>query len=91
MNNLQDLIDEAKLSRCDGVDYEYRKGFVEALNFAIRKHNEQWDIEDFKKDLIETEINLSSFKNCEYAKGILGGLKTNIKILEELQWQLQTN
>ena len=91
MNNLQDLIDEAKLSSCDGVDYEYRKGFVEALNFAIRKHNEQWDIEDFKKDLIETEINLSSFKNFEYADGILGGLKTNIKILEELQWQLQTN
>ena len=57
MNNLQDLIDEAKLSRCDGVDYEYRKGFVEALNFAIRKHKEQWNIEDFKKDLIETEIN----------------------------------
>ena len=91
MNNLQDLIDEAKLSSCDGVDYEYRKGFVEALNFAIRKHNEQWDIEDFKKDLIETEINLSSFKNCEYADGILGGLKANIHIMEELQWQLQTN
>ena len=91
MNNLQDLIDEAKLSRCDGVDYEYRKGFVEALNFAIRMYKEDWNIDRFKQDLKETEINLSSFKNCEYADGILGGLKTNIKILEELQWQLQTN
>lgn len=91
MKKLEDLIEIAKLTTCDGIDREYQRGYIEALNFSIRKHKEEWDIEDFKKDLIETEINLSSFKNCEYIDGILGGLKTNIKIMEDLQWQLQTN
>ncbi|MBP3930323.1 MAG: hypothetical protein J6D47_12275 [Peptostreptococcaceae bacterium] len=91
MEKLVDLIEIAKMTSCDGVDYEYRRGYIEALNFAIRMYKEDWNIDRFKQDLKETEINLSSFKNCEYADGILGGLKTNIKIMEELQWQLQTN
>ena len=91
MEKLVDLIEIAKMTSCDGVDYEYRRGYIEALNFAIRMHKEDWNIDRFKQDLKETEINLSSFKNCEYSDGILGGLKTNIKIMEELQWQLQTN
>lgn len=87
MEKLVDLIEIAKMTSFDGVDYEYRRGYIEALNFAIRMYKEDWNIDRFKQDLKETEINLSSFKNCEYSDGILGGLKTNIKIMEELAYE----
>lgn len=90
MKKIEELIEQAKMTKCKGVDYEYKRGCIEALNFAIRMHREHWDLDKFKEDLIETESNLSNF-NGEYKDGILSGLKTNIKIMEEQRCQLQTN
>lgn len=64
-----------------GKSEDFRDGQIEALGFCIRKHKEDWNINDFIKDLDET---LNGFKNPydDYEKGIIDALKFNIENME---------
>ena len=57
-------------------------GQREAIKFCIRKHEEGWDLYDFKQEL---NRSLSMNIGDEYIQGIISGFKYNIKIMEELE------
>lgn len=89
MKNLEDRLNEAMVTRCYGPDADYKRGYIEALKFTLRKHKENWSIKDFEVDLKDTEKNLENFEG-EYKEGILSALKFNIKIMEEKEHGKQT-
>ena len=77
MKKLEDTLLKLKFD-VNSDDFTY--GQKEAIKFCIRKHEEGWDLDDFNKDL-QKAMKLN--KNSEYIKGIISGLKYNIKIMEE--------
>ena len=67
-------------------DFTY--GQQEAIKFCIRKHQEGWIIDDFKKELYKTsKLNI----NDEYIQGIISAFKYNIKIMEETKDEQTSN
>lgn len=63
----------------DGSNSDYIDGAKESLRFCIRKHKDNWTLEQFKNNLKETiAMNVSGM----YGKGIIEGLEFNIKMLE---------
>lgn len=67
-------------------DFTY--GQQEAIKFCIRKHQEGWIIDDFKKELCKTsKLNI----NDEYIQGIISAFKYNIKIMEETKDEQTSN
>lgn len=59
----------------------FTEGQVEALGFCIRKHKENWSINDFIKDLEETKKEFT-VPYDDYEKGIIDTLKYNIEKME---------
>ena len=67
-------------------DFTY--GQQEAIKFCIRKHQEGWIIDDFKKELCKiSKLNI----NDEYIQGIISAFKYNIKIMEETKDEQTSN
>ena len=79
MSELEDILLQLKF---DTDRDDYKQGQLDAIRFCVRKHGENWTLEDFKHDL-EKAIKLNLDK--EYIKGIVSGLKYNIKLMEGIK------
>lgn len=85
MEKLEDTLLQLKFDRYSD-DFSY--GQQEAIKFCIRKHQEGWIVDDFKKELCKTsKLN----RNDEYIQGIIDVFKYNIKIMEELENEQTSN
>ena len=79
MEILENELLELRFMKKDGTNSDYIDGSIEALRFCIRKHKDNWTLEQFENDLRETiAMKVSGY----YGKGIIAGLEFNIKNME---------
>lgn len=79
LENEKDLLTFSNYSPCDE---DFIDGKKEALRFCIRMHQENWTLNEFKKDLKET-VDSFTIPYDKYEKGIISGLEFNIKNMKK--------
>lgn len=81
MEILENELLQLNFIKKDGSNSDYIDGAKEAIRFCIRKHKDRWTLEQFESDLKETiAMNVTGM----YGKGIIAGLKFNIKTMMEV-------
>lgn len=80
------ILENAKYSLIFGsamhMDEDYIDGAKESIRFCIRKHEENWALEEFESDLNETKKRYVPHYSS-YERGILDGLEFNINEMKK--------
>lgn len=79
INDLEDRLFILKFTRFEGIEAEQALGSIAGLKYCIKRHKENWTIEQFKEDL---EKQKADGLYGDYIDGWEGVLKRNIKDME---------